>query len=56
MHRYLLFGGDLKGMRSWDSAREGQLDFKTALRNYIVQTLIKKITVEVGGGRGTRMF
>ena len=29
-------------------SREGELAFKTALRNYVVQTLIKKITVEVG--------
>lgn len=43
-----LGGGDLKGMKSWDPIRKGQLDFRTALRNSIVQTLVHKIPVEVG--------
>lgn len=35
-------------MKSWDPTRKGQLDFRTALRNSIVQTLVHKIPVEVG--------
>lgn len=40
-------GGDLRGMKLWDSFCKGKLDFKIALRNYIVQTL-NKIPVEIG--------